>query len=119
MNAIKTPKDADLSLNVDKLLTRGGGGVAIAILVWMNTNLVSVRNDVSGLKESVVKVTTELELVAPKEVQAAVLNLERQMLRRDDVERIIVTTAPWVKDKTHFEQRLRDLERQVEELRAK
>ncbi len=113
------PRKNGNGLTLDKLLARGGGGVALAIMIWMNSNLSSVRSEISGLRESLVKVTTELELVAPKEVQASVIKVEREMLRKSDVEQIVAEKTPWRTDRPIIEQRLREIERQLNELRSK
>ena len=99
--------------SLDKLLTRGGGSVALLIMFWMNTTLSGLGTAVADLKTEVTKVTTELDIVSPKDVQISVNQMRGEMLTVGDLQ----TMAPWVADKPVFESRLSKAEEDIRDLR--
>lgn len=94
----------------DKVLFRGGGTLSVGVLMWMATTMSTLQTDISGLKASVIKVTTELEIVAPRDIKEQVSQLERVVLSKDDVQSIIQNNAPWKSERADVLGRLRALE---------
>lgn len=106
-------------VSFDKLITRGGGGVGLTILLWMGNTLTTMQQSVTTLQTEVTKVTTELSLVSPKDVQASVMLLQRHAVTKEDVRDMLDRTAPWVRDKGMILESLRRLETRLDEVERK
>jgi len=104
---------------VDKLLTRGGGSALVILAVWMNTTLTTMRNGLTKVQQSITKVTTELGIVSPRDLQVNLHTLRANMLTEDAVENIVRKSAPWLTDKPIFEKRMSVLEERIRELERK
>ena len=96
----------------DKVLFRGGGTVSVAVLMWIAQAMTAMQSDVAGLKERVIKVTTELEIVSPRDIKDQVGKLEKVILTKEDVKQIISTHATWQLERDAVLRRLDSLEKQ-------
>lgn len=113
---VKTDDKSAATTNIDKLLSRGGGGIVILLLAFATSELSSVKGEISTLKESLIRVTTKLEVVSPAELREDILALRDQTLNKDDVQSIVGSSAPWLRDKEKFETRVNALEARIREL---
>lgn len=104
----------------DKWLTRGGGGAAVVVMLWMlqdfkddvSKNLDTMREDVASVKTQVTRVTTELDLVKPRDLLTAL----QEKPSKNDVREILKTDAPWIRDREQWLQWRAEMERRLQAL---
>lgn len=86
----KKDKEGGLTLpSLDNVLTRGGGGIIVALMFWMNSSLSSMQTDLNKLNTVVTKVTVELETASPKDVKESVNELQRTIITKEDINLIL------------------------------
>lgn len=108
---VETPQK-DMGQSIDRYLTRGGGSVALAILVWMNTTLSSMNAEITGLNKTMVQVTTDL-----KYRDNLTVSQVRKMITLETEK--ITNAFPWNKDKDRWEAWRAEVTRDIERLKAK
>ena len=86
------------AVDPDKLLTRGGGSVVIGLVLWIASSMAAIREEVTEVKSSLVRVTTELEVVSPKDLRQDMENLPT----KEDVASIVAASAPWARERAEW-----------------
>lgn len=97
----------------DKIATRGGGGVILVLLMLGLNEARSLRTEVSGVKETLMGVTTQMEIVSPKDLRADITALDKRILTKDEFKQIVKTDAPWTSDKPRIELELASIKSSI------
>ena len=104
-----------------KYLTTGGGGVfLLAMTVMLNSvngkfgrmepRIEALTKEAQAINNTMTKVTTTLEVVSPADLKKDLQRVETKMATKED----ITKHAPWVKDKPHWEEWKKSVERRLE-----
>ncbi len=101
-------------LTMDKLFIRGGGSAAVLMMGLMYQSMLTTQQEVAKANTAIVKLTTELEIVSPRDIRRDVQAMSAKLLSRQEIEQIAKRSAPWNDERGAFDNRLRKIEHQVE-----
>ncbi len=106
-------------VQLDKLLTRGGGGLALAAMFWMNSTLVDMQQEIKAVTSQITKVTAELDIVSPKDVLRRVQELQSKIIERGEFGDMMKLYAPWSDERPEIIARLKSIEERLNRLEDK
>ena len=76
----------------------------------METRIEALTKEAQALNTTMNRVTTTLEVVSPADLKKDLQRFETKMATKDDIQQ----NAPWVRDKPHWEEWKKSVERRLE-----